>query len=183
MRGLMAVARPSVSADALIAATTAGIASHTPGGRVPALRFGAEDSEQANEDWGANCGPHSLAAISGKTLEEVRWCLFDFRGYMTPTDIEGALCRLQSSWRRTIGLKTKRLCNGVNRIQFEGSWLNPGVNPKAAYAHTHWIAFVDGWVLCTAVAPALWLCQDFWSAQISAMGKQWHVTHHYALMK
>jgi hypothetical protein len=50
--------------------------ANEPGSRVaplapPLLRYTAADSTAANETWGANCGPHSIAAALGLSLEQL----------------------------------------------------------------------------------------------------------------
>lgn len=164
------------------------------------LRFTEEQSEEANDTWGANCGPHSLAAILGKTLDEARVLLapkFDekFRergyGFTNPTMMGNALARAGQTFKLTKNLRTDELCEGVNRIQWEGPWLKPGVPPIVAYGHTHWVACREGLVFCTA-APVYdfggsqgWLTLEQWRCLISVLCHRekfagWHVTHHYA---
>lgn len=147
----------------------------------PPLRYSADESVAANQLWRANCGPHSIAAALGLNLEQVRVQLVDFNGWMNPTNLGDALRRLGAEYTPRKGLKTKDLCNGINRVQWEGSWLNPGVPPAAAYAHTHWVAHLDGWVLCTATALAAWQTRHAWEAGLSNDDRRWHVTHHYRI--
>lgn len=92
-----------------------------------------------------------------------------------------ALINLNMSHRLVKGLKTSALCEGINRVQWEGSWLNPGVPVAAAYHHTHWIAHSNGFVLCTATCSDMWLQVDRWAEYLAAEKKPWHVTHHYIL--
>lgn len=79
------------------------------------------------------------------------------------------------------GLKASELCNGINRIQWEGKWLNPGVPARAAYRHTHYVAHRDGWVLCTACINDEWLPVDVWRAFVAQAEKPFHVTHYWGL--
>ena len=92
-----------------------------------------------------------------------------------------ALKRLGTAYELTKGLKTATLCNGINRIQWEGPWLKPGVPPAAAYKHTHWVAHWAGWVLCTAVESYRWVPVAWWAEVLKHSGEAWHVTHHYEL--
>lgn len=142
------------------------------------LRFTADDSDAAYDQWGANCGPHSIAAACGETLVAMRTALPDFRGFMSPTEINRALLVLCKNANFKSRLKTKTLCNGINRIQWEGKWLNPGVPPRVAYFHTHYVAHFDGWVLCTAQVPWLWLSIEEWNRLTT---DPWHITHHWEM--
>jgi hypothetical protein len=147
------------------------------------LKFTNEDSERANASWKATCGPHSIAAACRMSLEEVRPALVDYKGWMSPTQVESALATL--GWRFSLrkGLKAAELCEGINRIQWEGPWLNPGVPPRVAYFHTHWVAHFRGWVLCTACEPAKWISAEEWREFHLTVEptSPFHITHHYSL--
>lgn len=153
------------------------------------LRYTAEDSDRAIEEWGANCGPHSIAAACALTLDAVRALLpgFEGRGYTNPTMMELALMRAGVPFKCVRGLYTSTLCEGINRIQWEGRWLEKGVPIGAAYAKTHWVAQAAGFVLCTACVSDFWLPERKWREDVSRICREeikgctgWHVTHHYA---
>lgn len=146
------------------------------------LRWSFEESLDANEEWGANCGPHSLAAISGKTLTEIRAFVPGFRGWMNPTMIGESLKALGVRYRiERPRHGTMKLENGINRVQWEGPWLNPGVPARVAYFHTHWVAYVDGWALCTVIDPSLWTEYEYWRACLVGKNRPYHITHHYRI--
>lgn len=145
------------------------------------LRYTRADSERAHNEWGASCGPHSLAAALGLTLDEVRAVLPAFKGWMNPTMMGDALRSLGKRYDLKKGLKTQVPCEGICRVQWEGSWLNPGVPPAVAYHHTHWVAHHEGHVLCTASVAELWVPFETWKAWLRQAGKPWHFTHHYIL--
>jgi hypothetical protein len=145
---------------------------------LPKLCYSAEESERANLDWKASCGPHSIAAACGLTLEAVRPALVNYKGWMSPTQMSQALLFLGRLTQARV-VKTLTLCNGINRVQWEGKWLNPGVPPRVAYFHTHWVAHCRGWVLCTACAPAEWIREDEWAEFHHSQGRPFHITHHY----
>jgi hypothetical protein len=153
----------------------------------PPLRFTASDSAQAHKDWNATCGPHSLAAATGKTLEDVRTAMFsaavNYRGWMSPTQVAKTLAQLGATESLTHHLKTQELCEGINRIQWEGKWLNPGVPARFAYFHTHWVAHFNGWVLCTACEHAEWIPASTWRYFHTKCDpvSPFHITHHYTL--
>lgn len=109
-------------------------------------RFTASDQDKAYEAWGANCGPGAIAAMTNRTLDEVRPFLGDFetKRYTNPTLMWATLDRLGMRWRR---LKPPLYwpCWGLVRIQWHGPWTEDGVPPRAAYRHTHWVgsAYID----------------------------------------
>ncbi len=92
------------------------------------------DINEAAEAWGANCGPCAIAAVTGKTLAEVRPALGDFRGCMNPTEVRAALEALGWHSRKAKGAERA----GCAHIMFDGPWSNV---VRAAYAHSHWIAY------------------------------------------
>lgn len=153
----------------------------------PVLRFTAEESARANKDWKATCGPHSIAAACGIALDQVREQLEyfgDYKGWMSPTQVQRVLLRLQKPFRLDRwNIKTSELCNGINRIQWEGPWLKPGVPARVAYRHTHWIAHFNGWVLCTACLPSEWITVEDWRHHHLEVepATPFHITHHYEM--
>lgn len=148
----------------------------------PPLPYIREQSARANARWGANCGPHALAAATGRGLDEVEAGLAGFRGWVNPTMIGAALRSMGVAYSMRKGLRTRDLCGGINRVQWEGRWLDPGVPPAAAYRHTHWVAHREGLVLCTIADPARWVTVAEWESALAASGHgAWHVTHHYRI--
>lgn len=101
------------------------------------LRFTLEDAERANDEWGCNCGPAALAAISGRSLDEIRPVMGDFerKRYTNPTLMFESLNRTGIKWWKIEGIPT----HGLLRVQWEGPWTRPGVPMRARYRHTHWI--------------------------------------------
>jgi hypothetical protein len=156
--------------------------------QVRLLRYTEADSKRANKEWKATCGPHSIAAACGITLEDVRAAMVragvNYRGWMSPTQVLNtlhALCTFPRSIQSN--LKTMDLCNGINRVQWEGKWLNPGVPARIAYFHTHLVAHFDGLVLCTGCLVAEWVPVDAWR-EFHLKGNPpspFHITHHWTL--
>lgn len=75
---------------------------------------------------------------------------------------------------------------GIYRIQFLGPWLDPGVPPRVAYFHTHWVAVRGPWVLDTVVDPSSWIRLTEWIVRIHAYSNEapstgWKWTHFYEL--
>lgn len=165
---------------------------------LPALRFTLQDVERAADIWNANCGPVSVAAISGLTLEELRPHLGDFekKRYTNPTLMWEILRNAGITYHRP----SPSVCearipwpsHGLARVQWEGPWTAPRVPIAARYRHTHWVASwkphgrehlifdincmcVGGWVSLSEwsrnVVP--WLLRE---CEPKASGK-WHLTH------
>jgi hypothetical protein len=102
------------------------------------LRFTIADAERANDEWGCNCGPAALAAITDYTLDEIRPLMGDFerKHYTNPTLMFESLKRTGANWWKIDGVPTY----GLLRVQWEGPWTEPGVPIRVRYRHTHWIA-------------------------------------------
>lgn len=149
---------------------------------MKSLRYTEADSKSALKKWKATCGPHSIAAACEKTLEEVRAAMLqagvNYRGWMSPTQVSNTLGALGQRYQLTTKLRTAALCNGINRVQWEGKWLNPGVPPRIAYFHTHLVAHFNGWVLCTCCRDAEWIPAVDWAAFLPAI-HPFHITHHW----
>lgn len=162
------------------------------------LPFDEADSDAANETWGANCGPHAVAAALNLTLDQVRphcWAFeqkFKGRGYgfTNPTMMGNALALARQPFTLKKNLKTTDLREGISLIQWEGKWLKPGVPPVVAYGHTHWIAATPAHVFCTAIPLSEfgcefgWVTHEVWRTLIGVLCVRenfdgWHVTHHY----
>jgi hypothetical protein len=99
--------------------------------------FTFEDAERANDEWGCNCGPGALAAVTGLTLDEVRPLMGDFerKRYTNPTLMFECLKRTGIRWNHAKAIPSY----GLLRVQWEGPWTKPGVPIRARYRHTHWI--------------------------------------------
>lgn len=161
---------------------------------APALRFTKAESDEAHEQWGASCGHHSIAAAFDLTLDAVRKALPHEKGWMSPTDVRLTLHNLGlgSRYRLTQNIishlkRPKELRPGINRIQFEGRWLDPGIPKRVAYLRTHYVAMRDRFVLDTVVHPSLWIPLDDWRLNADFYYNDhpvtgWHITHHFEII-
>lgn len=108
--------------------------------RVPSV---LPDLEAAADAWNANCGPMSLAAVLGlPTVEAARPLVQPFRGFMSPTDMRKAVStagRFEGIGYLAVGDPDPWPALGLVRVQWVGSWLDPGVDPRAAYRYTHFV--------------------------------------------
>ena len=99
-----------------------------------------QDQERAASEWGANCGPGSIAAMTGVALDDLRPKMGDFEAkrYTNPTLMWGTLNRLGIRWYKLEAPLTWPKW-GLARIQWHGPWTDPGVPARVAYRHTHWV--------------------------------------------
>lgn len=156
----------------------------------PPLSYTREEVDQANEDWGASCGPVSLAAALGAPLALIRAVVvpLGFGGWMNPTMMGTALEELEVRFElvRSNGPALRPNARmRIIRIQWEGPWMERSV--KEQYRHTHWIAWcrptptAESLVLCTATCPSEWQRETEWRARLKSRNTPWHPTHHYCL--
>lgn len=104
-----------------------------------------EDFQRANAEWGCNCGPSALAVAARVGLDTVHQAIpgFDDKQYTSPSMMLASVENLGRQIRRgegPINWDTPSLV----RIQWEGPWSKPGMNPRWAYRFTHWVA-AFGW--------------------------------------
>jgi hypothetical protein len=111
--------------------------------------FSEEDAERAAKEWGCNCGPTALAFATRRHIEAVKDAIpcFTEKGYTSPTMMKAGLANLKVKYRAMLCARNADSLLGeldqslsLVRIQFTGPWTAPGMNPKWAYWHTHWIA-------------------------------------------
>ncbi len=114
----------------------------------PAIRFTADEADQAWQDWGFNCGPGALCGVLALRPEQIRPHLqgFDEKRYTNPTMMFGALRSLGVRFTAAtapLGAMLPWPKLGLVRIQWGGRWMKPGVPMAARYRQTHW---VGSWV-------------------------------------
>lgn len=119
------------------------------------VKFDIDSAQAASDQWGFNCGPGALCAVTGRTPEELRPFLGDFetKGYMSPSMMATYLRDEGISFRRVF--ESAANCTrdtlqtpiypkfGLVRIQWDGQWCNTGVPIVARYRKTHWIAYAS----------------------------------------
>jgi hypothetical protein len=142
--------------------------------RKESLGFTIADAQKAADDWGFNCGPAALCAITGKTPNEIRPQMGDFerKGYTNPTLMFDVLKRLGVRHRQVFRadyLKARPAIRfGLWRVQWDGPWTMPGVPMAARYWHTHWVAVADFDLIydVNAMCVGGWLTSHEWSSQL-----------------
>ncbi len=168
--------------------------------------FTADEAQKAFDAWGCNCGPSALAAVKNLTLDEARKLLpgFDLKRYTNPTMMRGALEMIQKQTGFSYEWRTRRIdtasgnatgivlgfpAYGLARIQWTGPWTRPGVPPKVAYRHSHWVgsrahateifdinavSYCGGWIERSQWENSLvpWLLKEL---EPGADG--WYITH------
>lgn len=169
--------------------------------------FTCEEANDANDRWGANCGPGALAAMLGVKLDDVRAHLpkFDDRHYTNPTMMQAALRSLGVSYHDVDDGDDRVAVEhghapflrfpdyGIMRIQWEGPWMNPGVPVAARYKYTHWIGVIQGDQKVPGVwffdinggwfDPAKWAIEVVKpiTSEIKRATGIWHPTHRWEL--
>jgi hypothetical protein len=156
-------------------------------------RFNVDDADRAHAEWGANCGPGALAAISGMTLDELRPHMGDFESkhYTNPTLMFECLKRLGVRHHHVRPIPLTWPKYGLVRIQWEGPWTLPGVPMRARYRYTHWVGSarrgnVQGVFDINCIDNGSgWCSQENWTSIVvpylcalypRATGG-WHITH------
>lgn len=162
----------------------------------PTLLFDSTDCDVANQAWGCNCGPASLAAALVVTLDSVRpWVEaagFAEKRYMSPTMMKAALRAANRPFesRDIHGPLKGFTTHGLMRIQWHGPWTQPGMNPKWAYWYTHWIAgwWCSGRVILFDVNGGLMPLDEWEDEIVPAITKaipradgRWSITHSWEL--
>jgi hypothetical protein len=155
----------------------------------PSIIYSEAQSDEAHRLWKASCGHHSIAAACGVTLDLIRQHVPHHKGWMNPTNVSATLDSLGVAVELTKGhvLRGRQgFCQGINRIQFEGPWLDPGKPAAAAYRYTHYVAVARDRVLDTVINNWQWLDLHRWLNAIDQYSKEdgttgYHVTHHWKI--
>lgn len=134
------------------------------------LPYTPAQATAAHDDWNAMCGHFSIAAATARPLEDIRTAGVPLKGWMNPTMIKQTLQALgikhDQHHLEDIEGPAEILAladqGAILRIQWEGSWLNPGVPKGAAYQRTHYIAVKDGTVMDPAFDPSICLRTQDW---------------------
>jgi hypothetical protein len=160
----------------------------------PPLRFSEAQAVLAQGAWGFNCGPAAVCAAVGLAPHELRPHLGAFEGcrYMNPTMVYETLDRLRvgytvlyrslkpgACWpvcRRSLkpGACWPVCRLAVVRVQFGGPWCGDGVDARAAYRYTHWVATHYGggaWKVfdVNCMDKGGWVAADRWRSWAKAV--------------
>jgi hypothetical protein len=144
------------------------------------VAFTADESYDAGEQWGFNCGPAALCAVLGKTPDEIRPHLLDFeqKRYTNPTLLVAILNGLKIPFRQIYRADHPVKPGfsplpkfGLVRIQWAGPWTKPGVPMRVRYRKTHWIACCStptGRDIfdVNAMNDGGWLPYDIWATRL-----------------
>lgn len=140
----------------------------------PTVAFSRDDAQRAAADWGFNCGPGAICAVTGLTPDQLRPHMGDFekKYYTNPSLMVEVLTRLGLKFRQVYRSdspmgRAPRVPIGLVRIQWGGRWTNPGVPVRARYRHTHWIAVHNQEVFdINAICAGGWMPSDEWRDQL-----------------
>lgn len=127
---------------------------------TPTLPYTAAESAAAHKLWHAACGHHSIAAATGRTLDAVKQACESRGGWMNSGMISGVLRNLKTveyTHKPNLPKDPESAINLLRldgrpiilRLQFEGSWLNPGTPRGAANQRTHYIAVLGEHIMDT----------------------------------
>jgi hypothetical protein len=117
------------------------------------------DIEEANERFGANCGPIALAAFSRRTVNEAMQFFggSNWPGYTTATTMKRAIEAMGLTCFSIPGQWPRR---GLVWVELVGPWSMPGIPIGAQLAKSHWIAKDgDNYYDCNEEG---WLSYDGW---------------------
>lgn len=145
------------------------------------------DTDQAHAEWRANCGPAALAAVTGRTLAQVRRAFpsYPARPWTNPTHMRAALESLGVPHTLPKLGPLDFPAFGLCFVQWEGPWLAPGVPVGAAYRNTHWVATAGAGKAVYDVNAGEWLRRAEWELEIVPLllnhtkrATGWHVRTH-----
>jgi hypothetical protein len=115
----------------------------TLNGRAPS--FVPWDIEVARINFGANCGPASFAAITGKEVCRVmaHFLHFEHSRWTNLTQMRRAF---EDAGYVTMVRKRALPGRGVALVQWLGPWTERDFFSRWSLVHTHWVAVQGGWI-------------------------------------
>lgn len=127
-------------------------------------RFVPWDIEVADCNFGANCGPVSFAAASGREVCRIMRYFdhFEEQPWTNLTQMRQAYAQTGVSIRT---LKREWPEYGVALIQWLGPWTEKNFFARWTLPHTHWVAVDGEWVFDYS-APQ-WMRKQEWAAEIA----------------
>lgn len=170
------------------------------------LHITRDSALTASEQWGANCGPGALCALTGLDHDGLRpfmrFAGFEGKGYTNPTMMQMVLDNLYIPWRLTYRGDAPLACPndvfprwGLVRVQWVGPWTDPGRPMRARYRHTHWVAsYIENCALWVFDINAIhgnrdWICYRDWAdflvpwlmSEVCPKATGWWPTHAYEI--
>lgn len=138
------------------------------------MKFTIDECQRAEDAWGFNCGPAALCAVLRKSPDGVRPLLGDFEAkrYTNPTLMYAALklagVTARTTYRGDVPAAFPDVTHGLVRVQWGGTWINPGVPMGARYRRTHWVAMRTGREVfdVNAMCVGGWLEFAEWETQL-----------------
>jgi hypothetical protein len=162
------------------------------------------DVDEQHEEWGANCGPTAIAALTHREVKDVRGLVEHvangerakkkglnglWLGYMNAGHLTTALSELGHSPKRSDFKPSewKWPKKGLAMVQIEGPWCYPPAKPAARFRYTHTVAVVDAGgdigVLVYDGNVGEWAWEKWWAEKIMGwlVGEEkratgWYVT-------
>lgn len=145
----------------------------------------APETEQASKEWGLNCGPGALCAVSGLSPDEIRPYSGEFEKLRyTPLSLMLTIARdiglhcttiaqaLPACPRLSFQLPMTEEGLYLVRVQWGGPWIDE--EPHKRLRHSHWIAAhlekevgAGGLKLWDVNAPDQWYSPEIWRTRIA----------------
>lgn len=114
--------------------------------------FTEQEMAAASAEWGCNCGPSALAFAVQQPLDVARFAIpeFEKKRFTSPMMMKAGLEFLKRRWAaakpprfvRDYKIDVEAMfveLPALVRVQWDGPWCDPGMNPRWAYRYTHWI--------------------------------------------
>jgi hypothetical protein len=122
------------------------------------------DVEVAEINFGANCGPCSFAAITGKEVCRVM-ALFPHFENAQWTNLTQMMRAFSDSGHETRMRRCEFPDRGVALIQWLGPWTEKRFFSRWSLIHTHWVAVEGGWIYDYSVGA--WQTVSAWQATVA----------------
>jgi hypothetical protein len=132
-------------------------------GRAPS--FVPWDIEVARINFGANCGPASFAAVTGKEVCRVmgHFAHFEHSPWTNLTQMRKAFAE---AGHETEVRKCAFPRRGVALVQWLGPWTARDFFSRWSLAHTHWVAVDGEWIFDHTTAE--WQTVADWDARVAS---------------
>jgi len=122
------------------------------------------DVEIARLNFGANCGPSSLAAILGKEVCRVM-CYFPHFEYSRWTNLTQMRRAFDEAGYSVKVRRCELPTHGVALIQWLGPWTKRDFFSRWSLIHTHWVAVSENYVFDHTECK--WQTLEEWSGQVA----------------
>ena len=145
------------------------------------------DVDEQHDEWGANCGPTAIAALTNREVKDVRaliervangekskrcGCSGFWLGHMHAGHITDVLTELHRNPKRQDFKPDEWRWpkKGLAMVQIEGPWCRPPAKPTARFRYTHTVAVIDagppvGVLVYDGNVPG-WATEKWWRGKV-----------------